>query len=153
MHKWRNASQDYFDLDMYRLMTDTTHFTGFSFEVADNGVCTIQPAGKISADLAATVARRVMIHISQHGLPVGLLLDVSHVAQLSVVRLSSLIDMLSETGVPLAVLFGEREERLLADLLYNTLVQKDHVAYFTDPAEAQAYLLVNVSRHPTLDLQ
>jgi hypothetical protein len=126
---------------MYKTMTDSAQFTGFSFEAAENGICTIQPIGKISVDLASTVARRLVAHIGQHGLPTGLLLDVSRTAQLSIVRLSSLIDTLSGMGVPLAVLFGEREQQMLADLLYNTLVQKDYVAYFTDPADAQAYLL------------
>jgi hypothetical protein len=153
MHKWDNASRKYPDIHMYKAMTNTAQFTGFSFEAAENGICTIQPIGKISVDMASTVARRVVTHISQYGLPTGLLLDVSHTAHLSIVRLSSLIDTLSGMGVPLAVLFGEREQQMLADLLYNTLVQKDYVAYFTDPEQARAYLLTSATRNTPPDPQ
>ena len=148
MDKWDRAILDYLNADSYTLMTDLTQPTGFSFEMADNGICTIHPAGKISADLVSAVARQVVLHISEHGLPGGLLLDVRGSEQLSIVRLSSLVDTLSGMGVPLAVLFSERSQQMLADLLHNTLAQKDYIAYFTDPAEAHTYLLT-IAAHNT----
>lgn len=151
MHQHDKVAQSYFDADTP--MTDAEQSYGFSFEAADDGICTIRPADKIAADVTSSIARRVMSHINDHGLPKGLLLDVSHTAQLSIVRLSSLVDTLSGMGVPLAVLFRGHEQRILADLLHNTLVQKEHVAYFVTLADAYAYLLANASRRTSGDLQ
>ena len=146
-------TQSYLNSDVHVSMTDSGQTTGFSFEAADNGICTIKPADNITAEMASAIARRVMTHIADHGLPVGLLLDVSQTAQLSIVRLSSLVDTLSGMGVPLAVLFSGHEQRVLADLLHNTLAQKDYVAYFVTQADAYAYLFASSSRGTPDDLQ
>jgi hypothetical protein len=146
MHKWYSMAQHYLDVEPYRFMADTASFSGFAFDADDNGICTIWPVGIISSDVASSIARRVVTYISEHGLPTGLLLDVRSNQQLSIVRLSSLVDTLSGMGVPLAVLFGGQEQLLLADLLHNTLTQKDYVAYFTDRDEAYAYLRAGTSR-------
>ncbi len=151
MHQHDKVAQSYFDADTP--MTDAEQSYGFSFEAADDGICTIRPADKIAADVTSSIARRVMSHINDHGLPKGLLLDVSHTAQLSIVRLSSLVDTLSGMGVPLAVLFSGHEQRMLADLLHNTLAQKDYVAYFVNLTDAYAYLLASAARNTPADLQ
>jgi hypothetical protein len=134
-------------------MTDSSQPSVFSFEPADNGICTIRLMEKITADLASAVAERVVTHISAHGLPTGILLDVRPIVELSIVRLSSLVDTLSGMGAPLAVVFSGRDQQMLADLLHNTLAQKDFVAYFTDPEAALAFLLSSASRNTPDDLQ
>jgi hypothetical protein len=146
-------AQFYFNLYVHVSMTDSEQANGFSFEAADNGICTIRPADNITAEVASAIARRVISHIDDHGLPIGLLLDVSQTAHLSIVRLSSLVDTLSGMGVPLAVLFHGHEQRILADLLHNTLAQKEYVAYFVTPADAYAYLFASASRNTPDDLQ
>jgi hypothetical protein len=146
-------SQSYINPDVYVSMTDSGQTNGFSFDVSDNGVCTIKPTDNITPEMASAITRRVATYIADHGLPTGLLLDVSQVAQLSIVRLSSLVDTLSGMGVPLAVLFSGPEPRTLADLLHNTLSQKEYVAYFVTLAEAHAYLLASASRGTPDDLQ
>jgi hypothetical protein len=146
-------TQSYLNQDVYVSMTDSRQTNGFSFDVADDRICTIQPADNITAEMTTAVARRVTTYIADHGLPAGLLLDVSQTVQLSIVRLSSLVDTLSGMGVPLAVLFSGTEQRTLADLLHNTLSQKEYVAYFVTLAEAHAYLLASASHETPDDLQ
>jgi hypothetical protein len=145
-------AQSYLNQDVHVSMIDSEQPNGFKFDAADNGICTIKPTDNITAEVASAIARRVMIQINDHGLPVGLLLDVTQMAQLSIVRLSSLVDTLSGMGVPLAVLFSGHEQRILADLLHNTLAQKDYVAYFTTLSDAYAYLFASASRGTLDDL-
>lgn len=120
--------------------------SGFTFDVCDRGLCTIQPKGRLLPAVSESVKQRVLAHIAQHGTPPGLLLDVRHNPRISIVRLSALIDELSQLNIPLAVLFGSETQRQLASLLHNTLANKAHVAYFTDWAEARAFLLSNPRR-------
>jgi len=143
MDHWNPIARDYSDFDASPSIAEATQLLGFSFEAGDNGICIIQPTGRISSGLVSAVARFLVMHISEYGLPAGVLLDVSANAHLSIVRLSSLVDALSGLGVSLAILFGQHEQQMLADLLHNTLAQKDYVAYFIDPAEARTYLLLN----------
>jgi hypothetical protein len=149
--------EDHAALGIYRSrytdMTDSTLPTHFVFEAADNGICTIRLDGRISAEFVSAVAQSVMMYIGEHDLPAGLLLDARHNENLSVVRLSSLVDTLSGMGIPLAVVFGGYAQQSLAALLHNTLAQKDYVAYFTDPEAARAYLLASTARNTPVSLQ
>lgn len=113
----------------------------YTFRMQDNGICIIQPESKISLELTAEIAQDVMLHITDAGLPKGLLIDVRYNTLLSIVRLSNLLDTLSGLGVSIAVVFWNDEQQRLAGLLHNTLAQKNIVAYFTSLDDAERYLL------------
>ncbi len=153
MDHWDRTGLDYPEPDASPSLMETTKLLGFTFEAADNGICTILPMGKISPGLVSAVAQFLVMHISECGLPAGVLLDMRANDLLSIVRLSSLVDVLSGFGMPLAILFGQYEQQMLADLLHNTLAQKDYVAYFVDPAQARAYLLLNAALNQPVQMQ
>jgi hypothetical protein len=113
----------------------------FAFQIAPDGIAEILPLGPLSPQVSDALARRVLAKIAAQEPPTGLLIDVRATRLLSLVRLSNLLDALSATGIRVAVVFWDEEQRKLAGLLHNTLAQKERVAYFTTLAEARAYLL------------
>ena len=119
--------------------TQTTRHN-HTFTIDETGICTIEAYDKISVPVMSSIAESVMTYIVQHGLPVGLLIDVRHNNLLSIVRLSNLLDSLTGLGVPVAVVFRTLDQKNVASLLHNTLAQKDRVAYFTDLARAAKHL-------------
>lgn len=122
----------------------------YNFHTDETGVCTIEALGKMSASVAAAITQNAMTHVVQHGLPVGLLIDVRHNDLLSIVRLSNLLDTLTGLGVPVAVVFRNGDQKNLASLLHNTLTQKDRVAYFTELDRATAYLRYGTAQNATM---
>lgn len=73
-------------------------------------------------------------------LPAGIIVDVRDQPDLSAVRLASLLDVLAELHLPIAVLFAEPKQQQIASLLHNTLLRKELCAYFTDPAAARQHI-------------
>lgn len=113
----------------------------YTLKLQDNNICKIQPEGKISLELTADIAQHVKTFSAQHGLPAGLLIDVRFNALLSIVRLTNLLDTLSGFGIPLAVVFWNKDQQRLAELLHNTLIEKQLVAYFTEIDRAEQHLI------------
>lgn len=74
----------------------------------------------------------------------GVVLDVQAVTQMSIVRLASFLDKLSPLTSHVAVVFRDKTQRRLALLIHNTLVERDAVAYFTDPRAAFMFLALRV---------
>jgi hypothetical protein len=113
----------------------------FAFEVQPHGVWEIRPHGKILPAETQAISQHVHAHLRRHGMPAGLLVDATHPPYLSVVRLSALVDTLSQINVPMAVLVRSRRQLELANLLHNTLSNRQTVAYFADRDDAWVYLM------------
>jgi len=112
----------------------------FDFHAGDDGVFDIQPRGQFVPELSQAIVQQVKNTIDEGASLVGILLDMRHSDNLSIVRLSHLIDLLTEYPIPVAVLFGTDAQRQLAVLLHNTLNNHQQVAYFTDRSRAQTCL-------------
>ncbi len=126
-----------------------SQMTSFSTNILPDGVCIIYLNSQLLPAHASAIVRTIQTHISQ-GQVCGLMLDVRDAALLSIVRLASLLDMLSAQHLPLAVLFGSPTQYQLAGLLHNTLVNKARVAYFLDYEDAHAFLMR--AQHPPSNL-
>ena len=128
------------------------HRERFALEIWRDGTCQVKPHVTLTAALIEDMARtaRTLIR-TRHGV-CGIILDVRGRCPLSIVRLSSLIDRLSEPDLPLVVLFSETRHQRVADLLHNTLANNKRVAYTTDPTQARAYIQAAIngshSQHP-----
>ncbi|NLX09304.1 MAG: hypothetical protein GXY36_06575 [Chloroflexi bacterium] len=105
-----------------------------------SGVCEIQLSDELTLDLTQGIVEQVQTYNREHAPCSGLLLDVSRVAPLSMVRLSGLIDVLTQLRVPIAVVFLWNQQRELAQLLHHTLTYPEHVRYFTQQEDAWLYL-------------
>lgn len=113
----------------------------FEFFVNQDGVFHIQSQGQFGPELSSDIIRQIRDSIDEAGTPVGILLDMRQSDNLSIVRLSHLIDLLTECRIPVAVLLGTDTHLQLAVLLHNTLNNHAQVAYFTERVQARAYLL------------
>ena len=120
--------------------------SAFATDILPDGVCVIYLNSQLLPAHASEIVRIVHAY-AQQGQVCGLLLDVRDAALLSIVRLTSLLDMLSAQQLPLAVLFGTLTQYQLAGLLHNTLVNKARVAYFMKYEDAHAFL-VRAERPP-----
>jgi hypothetical protein len=116
-----------------------------TYQVLDGGIFEIRYIGQCVPERALAVSEHVKKHIHEQGHPVGLLLDVSADLAISIVRLSSLVEMLSRLQVPLAVVFGRQQQQELANLLHHTLINREQIAYFTDFDAACGFLSASIT--------
>jgi hypothetical protein len=117
--------------------------------ISSTGVFEILARGSFLPELSQIIFRRIKDHVGKHGAPAGILLDIRYSADLSVVRLSHLIDLLTEFKRPVAVLFGSEGQQQLAVLLHNTLSRREQVAYFIQEDEARAFFEANNAAPPS----
>jgi anti-anti-sigma regulatory factor len=111
-----------------------------SFEIDEHNVCCIRLREELSQGHVAAVVRRAQAYIAEIN-PRGLLLDVREAPDLSIVRLTELVDALAGLGLRVAVLFGHTRQQQIARLLRNTLIHKDLAGYFTDGQEARSFVI------------
>jgi hypothetical protein len=119
----------------------------FDFHAGDDGIFDIQPRGQFVPELSQAIVQQVKNTVDDGLSPAGILLDMSRSDNLSLVRLSHLIDLLTEYPIPVAVLFGTDAQLQLAVLLHNTLNNHKQVAYFTERSPAQTYLRTGQLSH------
>ncbi|NLF74056.1 MAG: hypothetical protein GX573_00040 [Chloroflexi bacterium] len=113
----------------------------FKTRVSDDGILEIRSQGSFVPELAQAIIRQVEDYIDICGVPAGILLDMRHSANLSIVRLSHLIDRLTDYEATLvAVLFDTDTQLQLAVLLHNTLNNHEQVAYFIEEDAARIFL-------------
>lgn len=122
-------------------------------EIDERGVCRLQIMGRLAPEAVAAIARCVRVQILQDQSPEGIILDMRDLPLLSAVRLASLLDVLSNLGLRLAVLVSDERQRQIIVLLHNTLEHKELIDYFTDLPTARAFVLsgpVTPAAPPTL---
>lgn len=114
------------------------------FNVSNERICTITFNREFLPELVSGVAQRTATEVEQHGPLRGILLDLQRADQISIIRLSGLLDQLSRFDAPIAVvLYPTRQQQRLISLFHQTLAGRDQIVYFTELAEAQAYLEAN----------
>ncbi|MBI5959995.1 MAG: hypothetical protein HY866_14745 [Chloroflexi bacterium] len=113
----------------------------FSYHLDSNGVCVLRPHDKLTPELVEQIAECLHSHIAKNTpLPPGIVVDVQDQPALSAVRLASLLDVLAQLHLPVAVLFAEEKQQRTANLLHNTLTRKELFAYFTDLGAAKSHI-------------
>jgi hypothetical protein len=112
----------------------------YTFGVRSDGFCIIQVEGELTSHLTEEIAGQMHRYVEQNGRPSGSLLDMRRCAPLSMIRLSGLLDAVSGTSAPLAVVFLWRQQQELATLLHHTLQHHERVGYFVDLADAWTFL-------------
>jgi hypothetical protein len=110
-------------------------------EIDDYGICHLQITGPLAPGTTAAIARYVHARLLQDRPPAGIILDLRLLSLVSAVRLASLLDVLSNLGLPLAVLVGDERQRQIIVLLHNTLEHKEIVSYSTDLPTARGFIL------------
>ncbi|MBN1201965.1 MAG: hypothetical protein JXJ20_08935 [Anaerolineae bacterium] len=112
----------------------------FTFNTREDGFCEICLKDELQPGITPALAQQLQKHIEAHGIPPGLLLDARRSAPLSMVRLSNLVDTLSQPNMRLVVVFVDKQQQELANLLHHTLVHRELIAYFTNVDKAWAFL-------------
>jgi hypothetical protein len=137
------------------------HFSESSDSEDGQRTCTVLGEGIVIENLAddlyrfrltspqiPSIKRHMVVALRQSGelcMPInGVLLDVQTVTHLSIVRLASFLDAIGSLSPLIAVVFRDKTQCRLASLLHNTLIDKDSIAYFTDPRAAIMFLTLTV---------
>ncbi|MBN1681493.1 MAG: hypothetical protein JW966_14525 [Anaerolineae bacterium] len=103
-------------------------------------MCEIQIRGKLLPELTTSISKHLSTYLVQYGVPGGLLIDVRYCANLSVVRLSALLDTISQPKMPLAVLLATEHDQYVASLLHHTLQHWRQIGFFVKPTTAFHFL-------------
>ena len=111
----------------------------FRFNISEENVYEIRSYGEFNLELVRIITQFITDYARAHVPPRGIVLDMREHTDLSMVRLSSLIDALNALEVPQAIVFHNAQYQQLAALLHRTLVNQDRVAYFTDWDEAYRF--------------
>jgi hypothetical protein len=114
--------------------------TWFLIDADDSSIYHVTPTTRLSFDLSAAILARLASYAADYGAPAGILIDVRRSPLLSLVRLSSLIDMLSQMNVPMAVVLSDDTQQRLAALLHNTVRHRQRVGYFITSDDATLFL-------------
>lgn len=120
--------------------TNESNALNYRSQLHENGMLELVVDGEFTPQLIQQLIRYVGLAAATGPLT-GLLLDLRPAAQVSIVRVSGLVEALSDIVRPVAVVFVWNYQHQLASLMHPTLPHRDEIAYFVNPAEAWSYLL------------
>ncbi|MCC6798514.1 MAG: hypothetical protein IT325_00235 [Anaerolineae bacterium] len=117
-------------------------------QMHENGLLELVVDGEFTPQLIQQLFQFVERMARESGPLAGLMLDLRCSTSVSMVRASNLVETLSRTVTPMAVVFIWNQQRQIASLICHTLPRRDAIAYFTNPTDAWNYLLRRARVHP-----